>query len=112
MGLVFPWRYQDQWSGLLDLVQRDSQGATGDHGLGDVQFGHFSLESRESWALTEPPPASLQLFGDWECVLAEPPEREGSSPLPGSGQAAPDLKAGAQGPWAQTSFKAPDFPLF
>lgn len=38
----------DHWSGMLDLVQRDSQRATGDCGLGDVGFGHFSLESLES----------------------------------------------------------------
>lgn len=42
-GASVSLRSQDQWSGLLDLVQRDSQGATGDRG--DVQFGHFSLES-------------------------------------------------------------------
>lgn len=41
-GQRFP-KISGQWSGLLDLVQRDSQGATGDRG--DVQFGHFSLES-------------------------------------------------------------------
>lgn len=38
----------DHWSGMLDLVHRDSQRATGDCGLGDVGFGHFSLESLES----------------------------------------------------------------
>ena len=103
----------DHWSGMLDLVQRDSQRATGDCGLGDVGFGHFSLESLESSGpgQQEPPPASLQLFGDQECVLAEPAEREDRRPLPGRGKAAPDLKAGIQGPHAQTSFKGPDFLL-
>ena len=53
MGPAFPWRSQDQWSGLLDLVQKDSQGATGDPG--DVQFGHFSgVLDDDSQSLLQP----------------------------------------------------------
>lgn len=47
-GASISLEISDHWSGMLDLVQRDSQRATGDCGLGDVGFGHFSLESLES----------------------------------------------------------------